>query len=90
MRELHFTHSAVRDLLRLRAFIAQHDPAAAMRVSLRLRTSLQNLVVHPALGLPVEGLPSVRELVICDYIARYRVSERELMVLRIWHGKEDR
>lgn len=90
MRRLQLTRSAVRDLERLRAFIAEHDPAAAARISLRLRATLQHLVDHSELGHPVEELPAVRELVAGDYVARYTVTDEAVIVLRIWHGKEDR
>lgn len=90
MRRLQLTYSAVHDLERLRAFIAEHDPAAAARISLRLRTTLQHLLEHPGLGKPVEELSAVRELIAGDYVARYTVTDEAVIVLRIWHGKEDR
>ena len=90
MRRFQLTRSAVRDLTRLRAFIAEHNPAAAARVSERLITSLQHLVAHPELGHPVEELPDVREVVRGDYVVRYTVTAQTVLVLRIWHGKEDR
>jgi len=87
---LQFTHSATRDLTRLRAFIAEKDPQAASRVSRRLGRAIRHLRDHPELGKPLEELPEVRELVAGDYIVRYTLDEETLTILRIWHGREAR
>jgi len=87
---LQLTRGAVRDLQRLRAFIAEHNPATAARVSRRLVTSLEQLVAHPELGHPVEELPDVRERVRGDYGVRYTRTAQAVLVLRIWRGKDDR
>jgi plasmid stabilization system protein ParE len=87
---LQFTRSATRDLIRLRAFIAEKDPQAASRVSRRLGRAIRQLRDHPALGKPLEDLPEVRELVAGDYIVRYILDEETVTILRIWHGREAR
>jgi plasmid stabilization system protein ParE len=39
----------------------------------------------------VEDLPDVPELVAAgDYVVRYTVRDECVVVLRIWHGREDR
>ena len=87
---LQFTHSATRDLIRLRAFIAEKDPQAATRVSRRLGRTIRHWRDHPELGKPLEELPGVRELVASDYIVRYILSGETATILRIWRGREDR
>jgi len=87
---LQFTRSATRDLIRLRAFIAEKDPQAASRVSRRLGRAIRQLRGHPALGKPLEELPAVRELIAGDYIVRYTIDEETATILRIWHGREAR
>ncbi len=89
MKRLQFTPSATRDLRRLRDFIAEHDPAAAARVSKRLGRTIRLLRDQPTLGKGVDELPDVRELVAGDYIIRYTVRDESVVVLRIWHGRED-
>lgn len=85
-----FSASAVRDLIRLREFIAIHNPAAE-RIALRLRQAIGKLVIHPDIGRPVPELENVRELVVGNYVVRYsHQSEDVVFVLRIWHGKEYR
>jgi len=86
-----FSRAAVLDLVRLREFIAMHNPGAAKRVSRRLRGAIKGLVNNPQIGRPVPDLPGeVRELIFGKYIARYEVRTNLLYILRIWHGKEDR
>jgi addiction module RelE/StbE family toxin len=87
---LQFTPSAQRDLVRLREFIAEHNPVAARRISDELRKSIRSLIVRPALGYPIDELPGVREWVARDYVVRYLVLDEVLTVLRVWHGKEMR
>ncbi|AFY31882.1 type II toxin-antitoxin system RelE/ParE family toxin [Calothrix sp. PCC 7507] len=88
--KLEFSVSAVRDLIRLREFIAVHNPKAAERISLRLRQAIGKLVLHPDIGRSLRDLENVRELVAGDYVIRYLRLEDVIFVLRIWHGKEFR
>ncbi|MES9905292.1 MAG: type II toxin-antitoxin system RelE/ParE family toxin [Sedimenticola sp.] len=88
--KLQFTHSAQRDLIRLREFISSKNPQAAMRISQRLKQSMLRLADQPEIGVNVEELPGVRDLISGDYLVRYAVLGDEIYILRIWHGKEDR
>ena len=88
--KLEFSESAVQDLIRLREFIAVHNPKAAERISLRLRQAIAKLVLHPDLGRSIPEFENVRELVAGDYVVRYLRLEDAIFVLRIWHGKEFR
>ncbi len=90
MKQLRFSRVAVQDLTRLRAFIAARNPRAAAAVSRRLRDAIRRLATRPELGRTVDELPDIRELVAGDYVARYAVTERAAIVLRVWHGKENR
>lgn len=88
--KLSFTASAGRDLLRLRDFIEPKNPQAAQKASSQLMKNIQTLVDQPNMGVPVEGLEDFRELVARDYIVRYRLLPSEIVIVKIWHGKEDR
>jgi toxin ParE1/3/4 len=89
--KLIFSKAAVHDLVRLRDFIAQHNPEAAQRVAQRLRGAIQGLVDTPQIGRPVANMPGeIRELIFGKYVVRYEVRRQYLYILRIWHGKEDR
>ena len=86
--KLKFTPRAIEDLKRLRAFIAEHNPDAANRISKRLRKSIRHLVENPQLGKAVEGLPEARDFIIGPYLVRYIVIGETVIILKIWHGKE--
>jgi toxin ParE1/3/4 len=88
--KLEFSESAVQDLIRLREFIAVHNPKAAERISLLLRQAIAKLVLHPDIGRSIPEFENVRELVAGDYVVRYLRLEDAIFVLRIWHGKEFR
>ncbi len=90
MKRLRFTRSAVRDLERLRTFIAEKNPDAAERISARLHRTILHLIDHPELGRKLDELPDVRELIAGDYVMRYHPNRETVTVLRILHDKEDR
>ncbi len=88
---LQFSKAALDDLVRLREFIAEHNPVVAQRVSKRMRSAINSLVEAPRIGRPVEDMPGeIRELIFGRYVVRYEVRGNVLSILRIWHGKEDR
>ena len=87
--KLKFTSHAVEDLKRLRAFIAEHNPDAANRISKRLRKSIQHLVENPQMGKVVEDLPEARDFITGPYLVRYIVIGETVIILKAWHGKED-
>lgn len=88
--KLQFTQSAQRDLIRLREFIAAKNPQAASRISQRLKQSIQRLMDQPDMGVNVAELPGVQDLISGGYLVRYTVLDKDIYILRIWHGKEDR
>lgn len=69
---LQFTDSARRDLIRLREFIAEKNPQAAQRISLRLRQSIRRLEEQPDMGVNVAEVPGGQDLLTGNYIVRYR------------------
>ena len=85
-----YTERAGRDFVRLREFIRQKNPQAAQKASRQLKANIQALVDHPKMGTSINELEAFRELVARDYIVRYRVLSDEIVILNIWHGKEDR
>lgn len=85
-----YTGRAGRDLVRLRDFIRQKNPYAAQKASRQLKKNIKALVDHPQMGVPVEGLEEFRELIADNYIVRYRLLPNEIVILNVWHAKEDR
>ena len=83
---------AVEDLIRLRNFIEEKNPTAAQQIANDLLLGLEKLKVFPEIGLKVERAfdPNrIRDLFIGSYTVRYLVGDGEVVVLRIWHGKEN-
>ena len=97
--KLVFTRLAHQDLVRLRQFIAEHDPKAAARAANRIKTVAQLLTDQPLVGRPVitptgETRNDIRELPLAfgsgGYVLRYQVLQKQIRVLHIWHTREQR
>jgi plasmid stabilization system protein ParE len=82
---------AIADLGRIVAHISDEKPLAAARIGRELLLAGDSLQTFPKRGRP--GLhPDTRELVaVYPYILLYRVEiDGDVIVLRIWHGAQDR
>lgn len=88
--KLEFTQIALRDLKRLREFIAIKNPQSARRYSQSLTTSLNNLVDQPHMGRLLDEERHIRELIAGDYLARYRIVGDRVILFKIRHSKEAR
>ena len=90
---LSYSADAIDDLDRLRQFIAQHNEAAANRISLHLVSKIERLADFPQLGTVIDhpdAPDSIRQLVIQKYIVRYLILTDSVVVLRVWHHREER
>lgn len=91
--ELIWTPGALDDLSRLRAFIEPYNPQAAARAATAIIAGANRLRDNPSLGHPHEGLPEFRKLFISfgrrGYVLRYRIDGQKIVVLRIWHTREE-
>ncbi len=82
--------------MRLRAFIAKHNPAAAERLARRLIQGIERLLRNSRLGRRVTVAPDqmapeeIRDWVVGEYVVRYLIADERIVVLRVWHGKEQR
>ncbi len=88
---LRFAPEAVEDLVRLRMFIEERNPSAAKRIAKDLLLGMEKLKVFPEIGLKVERAfepQRIRDLFVGNYTVRYLIGDGEIVVLRIWHGKE--
>jgi plasmid stabilization system protein ParE len=84
---------AVLDVERLRTYLDQNNPDVAQRALARIWTAIERLQEFPALGTPTKD-PDVRQIVIrfgaSGYIVRYIAKPNDIVVTRIWHGRETR
>lgn len=95
-RRLNWHPQAVADLARLREFIHIHNPAAANRAATRIRETVRQLLDFPDIGKGVEDInnQNLRDLFIPfgqgGYWLRYLVRQDDIVIVRIWHGRENR
>jgi len=79
---------AIADLIALRAYIDQDDPAAAQRVALHIVRNVETLLPNsPEMARPGR-VAGTRELVVprTPYIVPYRLVGHTIQVLRVFHG----
>ncbi|HUO94333.1 MAG TPA: type II toxin-antitoxin system RelE/ParE family toxin [Rhizomicrobium sp.] len=79
---------ALDDLVSLRTYIEQDDPAAARRVALHVVRNVETLLSdNPKIGRPGR-VPGTRELVIprTPFVVPYRVRGGTVQILRVFHG----
>lgn len=88
-----WSKAATHDIQRLRDFIEPHNRDAAQRAALHLKQAAITLLAHPGIGKQLEGRQD-RELYVPfgqrGYVIRYRLDATAIVILRIWHGREDR
>lgn len=93
-REVVWLPDAVTDLIRLRKFIRDKNPSAAARAASKIKEGALTLMSNPESGRPVQGLSSFREVLIPfgsgNYVLRYREDNATIVVVRLWHSKEER
>jgi addiction module RelE/StbE family toxin len=86
MAEVIWSRRALRDLNGIRAYIAQFNPAAAERLSVRLLYLGESLTDFPERGRP--AIRGRRELATAPpYVVRYRVMGDRVLVDRVVHGR---
>jgi len=85
---VHWTRLAIEDMQTLRAYIGEHNPAAAQKVAHTIASNVNKLLAeNPELGRPGR-VPGTRELVIprTPFIVPYRVRGGVIHVLRVYHS----
>jgi toxin ParE1/3/4 len=83
-----WSRESIRDLIALRAYIAEHDPASAKRVALHILHCVEHLLSeNPRLG-HAGRVPGTRELVIpkTPYVVPYRVRGSTIEIVRVYHS----
>ena len=93
MPPVRFSRRASRDLVRLHEFLEAPSPEAAQRAVDAILQGLMRLEQFPALGRPVLNVSSeFREWIVefgsGAYIVRYRVTQSEVVIVAVRHGRE--
>jgi addiction module RelE/StbE family toxin len=89
--KLQLTLAAEFDLEHIRDTIISDNPVAAEKVQQAIRKAIELLRSFPHLGRP-GVLKGTREKAVksLPYIVVYRVHDDELIILRIFHGAQNR
>jgi plasmid stabilization system protein ParE len=86
---------AAQDVERLQAFLDQNNPDAAHRALALIWTAIERLQEFPAMGMPTKDA-GIRQIVVrfgaSGYIVRYNVRSEtnDILITRVWHGREMR
>ena len=88
---LRWTNLAYGDLRRLHAFLAPVNPGAAARAVRAIVTRVERIPAQPRLAerLPRFGSKEVRRVLVGLYEIRYELIDTDVIVLRIFHARED-
>ena len=84
---LRWRPEAEDDLLRLTAYIADRNPAAADRVGMAIRHTADRLPDHPPIHRPGRVSGTCEAIVHPNYILVYRVGEA-IEVLAVLHARQ--
>lgn len=87
-----WTEGAVEDLARLHEFLAPANARAAAAAIQALVRAGGRLAELPRIGEKLERYAprEVRRLIVADYELRYEVKGDDVIVLRVWHAREER
>ncbi len=84
-----WTRSAIDDLVEIREFISQENPAAAEGIALRILEIVDILKATPEAGKKGR-ISGTREIVVTKtpFIIPYRIKKRRVEILRVLHGRK--
>ena len=92
--KLEWSAASLADLDRFAAFLQDHHLHLAQIVAAEIREMAGILSEHPLLGRPIESRPEYREFVLrvlnARHLFRYGYDGERLVMLRVFHGREQR
>jgi plasmid stabilization system protein ParE len=92
MAQVIYSQRAITDLVRLHRFLAERNPAAALRAMRTIRTRIRTLRRFPRVRPVDPEQADYRELFIpfgaAGYVARYAVEGSIVVILAIRHMRE--
>ena len=88
MRPVVWSAAAQRDVDRVYRYLEPLNPVAARRIAAELYASTDILERFPDLGRP--AIDDTREWSCGKYVIVYRTGPTETLILRVWHGAQDR
>ena len=92
--KLELSEAALADLDRFAEFLHQRHPALATIVANAIIEKSALIERHPKAGRAIGGREEYRQVVLqvinAAYIFQYRYDGARLIMLRVFHGREDR
>lgn len=90
--KIKWTSKALSDLVRLYEFLAVKNKQAAAHTVESLSAAPERLLDQARIGEKLDEFDprEVRRIVVGRYEMRYEIQESIIIVLRIWHTREDR
>ena len=90
--KIKWTSKALSDLVRLYGFLAVKNKQAAARTVQSLTAAPDRLLDQARIGEKLEEFDprEVRRIVLSRYEMRYEIQESVIVILRIWHTREER
>jgi plasmid stabilization system protein ParE len=86
--------AALADVNRFASFLTENHPAMAATIAEAISAKVVLLGEFPQLGRPLARRRNYRQAVLrvsnAAYVVRYRLLRDEVLILRIFHGKEAR
>lgn len=93
MRKIIWLDSAANDLVRLRKFIAEKNPAAAKNAADTIRSTVKLLANNSEIGKPVPNLAPYRDVLARfgagGYVIRYRIYNDAVYIVHVRHYREN-
>ena len=88
MAEIEWSSKAENDLNEIIDYIAQDSLEYALSFYEEVREKVENLIKFPRMGRIVPELdePNIRELILRNYRIIYRIFEKEVQIVRLFHG----
>ena len=91
---LDWSAAALADLDRFAEFLQDRHPSMAQIIAAEILNRTRIISEHPQLGRPIDGREGYRELVLSvlntAYVFRYGYDGERLVMLRVFHGREQR
>jgi plasmid stabilization system protein ParE len=93
-KELLWLPEAKEDIARLHEFLKHKNPDAASRAVDLLLAGADRLLNFPEIGKPLGDELKRRELYLAfgagAYVLRYILTRNKIIVIRVWHSRENR
>lgn len=89
-RELIWSERAEKQLYKLLVFYKNRNksPVYSTKLYLRFNIELKKTLSNPNMGIKTK-LDHVRGLIVGNYVLYYEISEKAIVVLKIWDSRQD-